>query len=150
MAYKKIVQVGDPVLREVSKPVEVIDDSVIKLLDDMKDTLIKAEGAGLAAVQIGVLKRIFIVNVEEGYFEFINPKIIKTAGTQKGKEGCLSVENKVGVVERPNKVVVRATDRNGNLFRLTAYGFFARAIFHEYDHLDGILYIDKAENVEDA
>ena len=150
MAYRKIVQVGDPVLREVSKPVEVIDEGIIKLLDDMKDTLIKAEGAGLAAVQIGVLKRIFIVNVEEGYFEFINPKIIKTAGTQKGREGCLSVENKVGVVERPNKVVVRATDRNGNLFRLTAYGFFARAIFHEYDHLDGILYIDKAENVEDA
>ena len=131
MAYRKIVQVGDPVLREVSKPVEVIDEGIIKLLDDMKDTLIKAEGAGLAAVQIGVLKRIFIVNVEEGYFEFINPKIIKTAGTQKGREGCLSVENKVGVVERPNKVVVRATDRNGNLFRLTAYGFFARAIFHE-------------------
>ena len=150
MAYRKIVQVGDPVLREVSKPVEVIDEGVIKLLDDMKDTLIKAEGAGLAAVQIGVLKRVFIVNVEEGYFEFINPKIIKTAGTQKGKEGCLSVENKVGIVERPNKVVVRATDRNGNLFRLTAYGFFARAIFHEYDHLDGVLYIDKAENVEDA
>ncbi len=151
MAYRKILQVGDPILRQISKPVEKIDDEIISLLDDMKETVTKAEGAGLAAVQIGVLKRVFVISIEdEGYFEFINPKIIKQAGVQKGKEGCLSVEHKVGVVERPNKVVVKAFDREGNGFKFTAYGFTARAICHEYDHLDGILYTDKAVSIEDA
>ena len=148
MAIRKIVQVGDPVLRQVSSPVEKIDDEVISLLDDMKQTLIDAEGAGLAAVQIGVTKRVFIVSTEDGYFEFINPVILKTSGEQTGQEGCLSVEGKVGEVTRPNKVVVRAFDRNGNQFKLTAYGFTARAVFHEYDHLEGILYTDKAKRIE--
>ena len=151
MAVRKIIQVGDPTLREKSKPVEKIDDEIKTLLDDMKETVIAADGAGLAAVQVGVLKRVFVVNVEdEGYFEFINPVITKTAGTQKGKEGCLSVQHKSGVVERPNKVVVKAFDREGRLFKLTAYGFFARAVCHEYDHLDGVLYTDKATNIENV
>ena len=149
MATRKILQIGDKTLREVSTPVEKIDGEIIKLLDDMKDTLEYAEGAGLAAVQIGVTKRVFIVSVEEGYFEFINPVILKQAGVQKTKEGCLSVKGKVGVVERPNKVVVKAFDREGRQFKLTAYGFFAKAICHENDHLDGILYTDKATLIED-
>lgn len=147
MACRKIVQVGDDVLRKKSSPIEEINDEIIILLDDMKDTLKKAEGAGLAAVQVGVLKRIFIVDVEDGYFEFINPVIVKQAGSQIGREGCLSVAGKNGVVDRPNKVVVKAFNRQGQMFKLTAYGFLARAICHEYDHLDGILYTDKASDI---
>lgn len=148
MALRKIVQVGDPVLRKKSFPVTDFGEKTIQLLDDMKDTLVKAEGAGLAAVQVGVLRRMFVVSVEEGYFEFINPVMVKTAGKQFGKEGCLSVQGKYGDVERPNKVFIKAQDRFGKEFKLTAYEFFARAICHEYDHLDGILYIDKATNIE--
>lgn len=148
MALRKIVQIGDPVLRKKSLQVTDFGPKTAELLDDMKETLIKAEGAGLAAVQVGVLKRIFLVSVEEGYFEFINPVIVKTAGTQSGKEGCLSIQKKYGEVERPNKVVIRAQDRYGKPFKLTAYEFFARAICHEYDHLDGVLYIDKATRIE--
>ena len=146
---RDVVQVGDPILREISAPVEKFDDELFALLEDMKDTILKEEGAGLAAVQIGVLKRIFVINLEEGYFEFINPKITKTAGTQCGPEGCLSVRGKYGDVERPNKVVCKAFDRNGNRFSVTAYGLFARAICHESDHLDGVLYVDKATNIRD-
>ena len=113
----------------------------------MKDTLAKAQGAGLAAVQVGILRRVFIVDVEEGYFEFINPEIISTKGEQYGPEGCLSVKGKWGDVKRPEHVVIRATDRNGKQFKIKADGFFARAISHEYDHLDGIVYVDKADNL---
>lgn len=150
MALRKIVQIGDPVLRKKSFPVTDFGEKTIQLLDDMKDTLEKAEGAGLAAVQVGVLRRIFVVSVEEGYFEFINPVIVKTAGKQFGKEGCLSIQHKYGDVERPNKVVIKAQDRYGKEFKLTAYEFFARALCHEYDHLEGILYTDKATNIEVA
>ncbi len=147
MAVRKILQVGDNILRQKSLPVEVIDEEIIKLLDDMKDTVKQAQGAGLAAPQIGVLKKVFVVDVEEGYFEFINPVIKSVAGKQIGPEGCLSVKNKQGEVERPNRVVVKFQDRNGDVYKLTAYGFLAKAICHEYDHLDGILYIDKAKNI---
>lgn len=150
MALRKIVQIGDPVLRKKSFPVTDFGEKTIQLLDDMKDTLEKAEGAGLAAVQVGVLRRIFVVSVEEGYFEFINPVIVKTAGKQFGKEGCLSIQHKYGDVERPNKVVIKAQDRYGKEFKLTAYEFFARALCHEYDHLEGVLYTDKAINIEVA
>ena len=149
MAKREIVQIGDKILRQRSAEVTEFDDELKKLLDDMKETLFIEHGAGLAAVQIGVMKRVFIVNVEEGYFEFVNPRITKTAGTQIGAEGCLSVKGKYGEVERPNKVVVKAFDREGNRFSVTAYGFFARAICHENDHLDGVLYIDKAMSLTD-
>lgn len=147
MAIRKIVKLGDDILRKKSFPVEKIDQKVITLLDDMKDTLEKADGAGLAAVQVGMLKRIFVVSVKEGYFEFINPEILSATGKQYGPEGCLSVKNKYGEVERPETVVVKALDRNGESFTLKTKGFFARAICHEYDHLDGILYIDKAAKI---
>ena len=149
MAKKEIVQVGDKILRQRSVEVTEFGEELNKLLDDMKETLYIEHGAGLAAVQIGVLKRVFVVNVEEGYFEFVNPRITRTAGTQTGAEGCLSVKGKYGEVERPNKVVVKAFDRDGNRFSVTAYGFFARAICHENDHLDGVLYIDKATAIMD-
>ncbi len=149
MAIKKIVQIGDEVLRKVSAPVEKIDENILKLLEDIKDTLIFSQGAGLAAPQIGVNLRVFAVNIDEGYFEFINPVILKTSGKQFGPEGCLSVQRKQGDVERPNKVVVKYQDRKGDWYKLTAYDFFARAICHENDHLDGVLYIDKAQNLKE-
>lgn len=147
MAIRNIIQLGDETLRKKSFTVEKINNKTIQLIDDMKDTLDKAQGAGLAAVQVGVLRRIFIVDVEEGYYEFINPEIVSTKGEQYGPEGCLSVKGKWGDVRRPNEVVIKALDRNGKPFKLKAVGFFARAICHEYDHLDGIVYVDKADNL---
>lgn len=147
MAIRKIIQLGDDTLRKKSFPVTEINDKIIQLLDDMKDTLDKAQGAGLAAVQVGVLRRIFIVDVEEGYFEFINPEIISKKGEQYGVEGCLSVKGKWGDVKRPKEVVIKAQDRKGKYFTLKATDFFAKAICHEYDHLEGIVYVDKADNL---
>lgn len=148
MALRNIVQLGDPILRKKSFTVTDFGPKTMQLIDDMKETLFKAEGAGLAAVQVGVLRRIFIVSVDEGYFEFINPVILNTSGTQDGNEGCLSIKHRYGEVERPAKVVIKAQDRLGKEFTITARDFFARAICHEYDHLDGILYIDKAKKIE--
>ena len=148
MAIRNIVQVGDDVLRKKSAPVEQFDAKLAALLDDMKETLKEADGAGLAAVQVGVLRRAFVVDVNEGYFEFVNPVLVKTKGRQVGEEGCLSVRGKYGTVERPRVVEIRAFDRNGREFALKAYDFFARAICHEYDHLDGVLYIDKATELK--
>lgn len=147
MATRKIIQIGDETLRKKSFTVDEITPKTIQLLDDMKETLEKAQGAGLAAVQVGILRRIFIVSVDEGYFEFINPEIISTKGEQYGLEGCLSVKGKWGDVKRPNEVVIKALNRNGKQFKIKAVGFFARAICHEYDHLDGIIYVDKADNI---
>lgn len=148
MAIRNIVQLGDDVLRKRSYEVKDFDEKLHILLDDMKETLALAQGAGLAAPQIGVLKRVFVVDVQEGYFEFVNPVIISQKGAQTGSEGCLSVRGQYGTVKRPNKVEIKAFDRNGKEFRLRAEGFFARAICHENDHLDGILYIDKAVSIE--
>ncbi len=147
MAIRNIVQVGDDVLRKKSFEVTDFGSKTIELLDDMKETVKKAQGAGLAAVQVGVLRRIFVVDVEEGYFEFINPEIISSSGEQYGIEGCLSVKNKDGYVKRPEKITVKYQDRKGKFHKLTAEGFFAKAICHENDHLNGILYIDKADNI---
>lgn len=148
MAIRNIVQVGDDVLRKKSAPVEAFDGKLAELLDDMKETLAEANGAGLAAPQVGVLRRVFVVDVKEGYYEFVNPVIVKTKGRQVGEEGCLSVRGKYGSVERPRVVEIRAFDRNGRAFTLKAFDFFARALCHEYDHLDGILYIDKATEIK--
>ena len=147
MAIRNIIQVGDPTLRKKSFEVTDFGEKTQILLDDMKQTLKKAEGAGLAAPQVGILRRIFVVDTKEGYFECINPEILSSSGSQTDNEGCLSVKNKYGLVERPMKVKLKAFDRNGNPFILNAQGFLARAICHEYDHLEGILYIDKATNL---
>ena len=149
MAIRNIIQEGDPTLRKKSFEVTDFGAKTHQLIDDMKDTLIKAEGAGLAAPQVGVLRRIFIVDVEDGYYECINPVIISQTGSQIGDEGCLSVKGKCGTVKRPMQLTLKAQDRHGKPFTLKAKGFLARAICHEYDHLDGILYIDKATNIRE-
>lgn len=149
MAIRNIIQIGDPTLRKKSFPVTDFGEKTHQLIDDMKETLIKAEGAGLAAPQVGVLRRIFIVMVEGAYFECINPIIVEKSGKQVGDEGCLSVKGKFGTVERPNKVTVQAFDRFGKPFTVKAQGFLARAFCHEYDHLDGIIYVDKATNIQE-
>lgn len=149
MAKLEILQVGAPVLREKCVKVENIDLNLLKLLDDMKQTLEEAQGAGLAASQVGKNIRVFIVSTDDGYFEFINPRILGFSGSQYGVEGCLSVKGKWGDVKRPKKVTIEATDRYGKKFKLVARDFTARAICHENDHLDGILYIDKANNLRD-
>lgn len=148
MAIRSVVQVGDEVLRQKCFPVEVFDEKLWALLDDMKDTVKKEEGAGLAAPQVGILRRAVVVDVEEGFFEFVNPEIIAQSGEQNGWEGCLSVRGKQGVVSRPMKVTLRYYDRQGEKHVLKAKGFFARAICHELDHLDGVLYIDRATQLQ--
>ncbi|MBQ8685272.1 MAG: peptide deformylase [Clostridia bacterium] len=149
MAIRNIVQVGDDVLRQKCFPVESFDEGLMRLLDDMKDTVKKEKGAGLAAPQVGVLRRVVVVDMEkEGYFEFINPVILAQKGEQTGWEGCLSVRGKSGIVSRPMKVKLAYQDRTGEKRILQAKGFFARAVCHELDHLDGVLYIDKATHVE--
>ena len=150
MAIRNVVQVGDDVLRQKCFPVEEFDEKLWKLLDDMKETVKKEEGAGLAAPQVGVLRRLAVVDVDEGYFELINPVIVSQKGEQSGWEGCLSVRGKSGIVSRPMKVMVVYQDRNGEKQTIKAKGFFARAICHELDHLDGVLYIDKATHIEKA
>lgn len=149
MAQRYVVQVGDNVLREKCAPVKAFNQELNTLLDDMKVTVRAENGAGLAAPQIGVPVRAVVIDVEEGYFELINPEIISTKGEQRGAEGCLSVKGKQGTVVRPAKVKVDYRDRTGKKHKLTADGFFARAVCHELDHLDGILYIDRAEEVYD-
>lgn len=143
MAKLKIVKFGDPLLRKVSRPVEEITPRILTLLDDMKETMRAAEGCGLAAVQVGVLRRIAIIEVEEGtVYELINPKIIAFAGEQQETEGCLSNPGHGGITKRPKAVTVRATDRYGKEFELRGTDLLARAICHECDHLDGKLYTD--------
>lgn len=149
MAKLKIVKVGDDVLRKKCRPVEEITPKIIRLLDDMIQTMRDAQGVGLAAPQVGILRRIVVIEVEEGnVIELINPKIIAYAGEQVGNEGCLSVPGKWGTVSRPMHVTVRATNRHGEAFELTGSELLARAICHELDHLDGKLYIDVATNIE--
>jgi peptide deformylase len=130
-------------LRKKSREVTEITPRVITLLDDMIDTMRAANGCGLAAVQVGVLRRIVVIETPEGLFELINPVIIKKSGCQESAEGCLSLPGKWGLTKRPNKVTVEATDRNGERYQLTGEGLLAKAICHEVDHLDGILYTDK-------
>lgn len=148
MAIRNVVQAGDDVLRKKCFAVARFDEKLATLLDDMKDTVRKEEGAGLAAPQVGVLRRAVVIDVEEGFFELVNPVIVDSKGEQRGWEGCLSVRGKRGVVTRPQTVKVEYFDRAGKKKKLTAHGFFARAVCHELDHLDGILYIDRAERVE--
>lgn len=146
MARRKICQVGDDTLRQVSKPVTEFDDKLATLIDDMRDTLIYADGAGLAAPQIGVLKRIFVATFDGGktIIEAVNPTIVQAKGKRVAPEGCLSVPNIREKVERPRHVVVHAFDRHGNPIELVASGFDASCFCHEIDHLDGILFTDKA------
>ena len=143
MAKLKIVKFGDPMLRKVSRPVDEITPRILTLLDDMIDTMRDAGGCGLAAVQVGVLRRIAVIEVEDGkVIELINPKIIAFAGEQTEQEGCLSNPGHYGVTKRPKRVTVRAPGLDGETYELSGEDLLARAICHECDHLDGKLYTD--------
>ena len=144
MAIRDIVLSTDEFVRKKSRPVEKFDENLHELLDDMRETLLEADGAGLAAVQVGVLKRVFITYANGSLIEFVNPKIVEQSGEQCRKEGCLSVKQPWAYVRRPQKLTVKAFDRFGSPFALTVEGFTATAVCHENDHLDGVLYTDKA------
>ena len=149
MAKLKIVKIGDDVLRKVCRPVDKITPRTLTLLDDMVETMRAANGVGLAAPQVGVLRRIVVIEVEEGQvIELINPKIIAYSGEQTDTEGCLSVPGRSGVVTRPKHVTVRALNRAGESFDITGSDLLARAFCHELDHLDGRLYVDIAKSMD--
>ncbi|MBQ2319598.1 MAG: peptide deformylase [Acutalibacteraceae bacterium] len=143
MAVRNIVKMGDPMLNKVSRPVEKFDQKLHTLLDDMAETMRIAEGCGLAAVQVGILRRVCIVDAGDGLVELINPKIVGQSGRQEECEGCLSCPNTWGVTSRPMSVIVEAYDRNGNKFRIKGEDLKARAFCHEIDHLDGVLFTQK-------
>ena len=148
MAIRNIVTIEDPVLRKKSRPVVNFDEKLWTLLDDMKETLKKADGAGLAAVQVGILRRAVIVDVGDGKpLELINPEIVETSGEQEGQEGCLSLPGKWGVVRRPEFVKVRAQNRKGQWCMFKGEGLKARCFCHEIDHLDGIVFTDRAKRM---
>lgn len=143
MAIREIRKQGDEILYKKCKEVKNFDNKLHILLDDMYETMKKQEGAGLAAPQVGILKRAVVIDVGEGRIELVNPEIIEESGEQTGSEGCLSVPGVWGEVTRPNKVTVKAQDREGKWFKLTGEALLARAICHETEHLDGKLFLDK-------
>ena len=149
MALREIVKDGDKALTKICRPVEKFDAKLASILDDMADTLKKANGVGLAAPQIGLLRRICIVNVgdDDGVIELINPEIIEQSGNQTGAEGCLSFPDQYGIVSRPMYVTVKAQDRKGNEFTKKGEGLKARAFCHEIDHLNGVVFKERAERM---
>ena len=145
MATRKILKIGDETLRKISKPVTKFDEGLWELLDDIRETMYKNDGAGLAAPQVGVLKRAVVMDINNMYIELINPEIIEQSGEDIAKEGCLSVGGIQEYVKRPKKVTVKAQDRYGYEFTLTGEKYLARCICHETDHLNGLLFVDKVE-----
>lgn len=144
MAILNIVKDGDEILRKKSRPVEVVDDKVITLLEDMKETMAKAGGVGLAAVQIGKLKQVIVIDTGKEQLELINPRLIQKSGSLEDLEGCLSCPGRWGITKRPTKVEVETLDRSGKTVRHKAEGLLAKAICHEMDHLEGKLFYDQA------
>lgn len=143
MALRNILKEDDPILHKVCRPVENFDGRLWQLLDDMRDTLAKAGGVGLAGPQVGMLRRLFIMDVGDGLIECINPKIVEEKGEQECVEGCLSSPGEYGIITRPETVKLQAQDRNGKYFIITASGLKAQCISHETDHLDGVLFKSK-------
>ncbi len=143
---RKIVKLGDGALRKTCKPMQKFDLRLWLLLRDMAETMYKAEGVGLAAPQVGILRRVVVIDVGEGLIELVNPEIVHQEGEQGGPEGCLSIPGRQGYVVRPDKVTVCAQDRKGRPIEVTGEGFLARALCHEIDHLDGVMYIDKMDH----
>ena len=150
MALRIIKTEEDPILRKTSRPVTEFNDRLFTLLDDMKETMYKADGVGLAAVQVGVLRRAVVIDCGDGFLELINPEIIKSSGRQKETEGCLSLPGKSGITLRPSKVKVKAQDRHGEWHEYTGEDLKARCFCHEIDHLDGILFTDKLARGEEV
>ena len=148
MGLRQIRQEGDEILKKKSKPVKEITPAIIAILDDMIETLRDKDGIGLAAPQVGFLKRIAIVEFEEELYEMINPEIIETRGEQVCNEACLSVPGRCGDIVRPKKLTVKASNRNGEEYTVTVDDFLASAFSHELDHLDGILFLDTATNIQ--
>ena len=142
MAIRNMRLEGDDILRKKSRPVEKFDRRLWELLDDMADPLAQQNGAGLAGVQVGVLRRVFLVDAGEGPVEFINPEILATSGSQRVLEGCLSYPGQWGMITRPNQVRIRAQDRRGRWFELEGEGLMAQAMLHENGHLDGLAFKD--------
>ena len=150
MAKLQIRKLGDEVLRKTCRPVEAITPRITTLLDDMVETMRAANGCGLAAPQVGILRRIVVIECEPGVvYELINPKIIAFSGEQEAEEGCLSIPNQWGVTHRPMHVTVQALNRKGEVIEVTGHDLLARAFCHELDHLDGKLFIDHAKMIED-
>ena len=149
MAIRKIVKRGDPVLSKKCREVEKIDDRILQLLDDMKETMAAANGVGLAAPQVGILKRIAVIDVGDGPIELINPKIVAQSGSQNGTEGCLSVPGVFGEVERPMHVTVQAQNRDGDTVQIVGDELLARAFCHEIEHLDGKLFLSRVTRFVD-
>lgn len=146
MATRNIITIGNETLRKKSKPVRDFDQSLHALLDDMKKTMIEKNGVGIAAVQVGVLRRAIVIELEEGkYLEIVNPEIMKTKGSVKGSEGCLSVPDFYCEIKRPKYVKIKAQDRNGQEYIFEAEDYIARCICHEIDHLNGVLFVDLSD-----
>lgn len=145
MAIRQIRILGDPILTKKCKEVKVIDEKLVQLVDDMLDTMYEANGVGLAAPQVGILKRLVVIDVGDGPIVMINPRILETSGSQTGDEGCLSYPGKAGVVTRPNYVKAVFTAEDGEEYEIEGEELLARAICHELDHLDGHMYVEKVE-----
>ena len=151
MAIYKIIEVPDPILKKTAQPVKKINAGVLRVLDNLRDTMYDANGVGLAAPQIGVSRRLAVIDIGDGsLLELINPEIIRSEGKQIGGEGCLSIPEVVSSVERAQKVTVRSLNRNGELFDFTGEDLMARALQHEIDHLDGIVFTMRAEDLTSA
>lgn len=144
MALRQILTAQDPALHKVCRPVTKFDEKLHALLEDMKETMVEANGVGLAAPQVGILRRIVVIDLGEEIIELVNPEILETSGEQDGMEGCLSVPEEYWLVKRPNVVKARAQDRNGDWFEIEGEELIARCICHECDHLDGHIYTEKA------
>ena len=147
MAIRNIVKDGDPILKKKCRPVEKFDKKLAILLDDMAETMHQANGVGLAAPQVGMLRRVVVIDVGEGVIELVNPKIIAYSGEQEGIEGCLSFPGEWGLAKRPNYVKVKAQDRNGDEFEIDGEELLARAFCHEIDHLNGVVFKDVCERM---
>ena len=145
MALRNILTEENPALRKVCRPYTAFDERLHQLLDDMKETLLDANGVGLAAPQVGILRRVVVVDTGEEMLELVNPELLETSGEQEGAEGCLSVPGKYGLVKRPMVAKVRAQDRDGNWFEVEGEELIARCFCHEIDHLDGIVYTEVME-----
>ena len=150
MALRKIVTVGDPILTKVCRPVTKFDQKLAILIEDMIETMHDANGVGLAGPQVGILRRVVVIDAEDEDIELVNPEIVSSEGEMINAEGCLSVPGRRGTVKRPERVTVRAQDRKGRPIEVRGEGFLTMALCHEIDHLDGIIYVDKMiEDVTD-